>query len=75
MGANLIMKKKYYIIPLVVSIIALITGASFHGMRMHPENVGRYNLGVTMGVTMASVAALSFIVFVIMLILYWRNSK
>lgn len=67
------MKRKLYLIPLVISIISLIVGASFHGLRMHPENVDSCNFGVTMGVTMAIIAAISFIVFVIMAIAYYRN--
>ena len=64
------MKRKYCIIPLAICIAALITGASFHGLRMHPENVSGYNLGVTMGTTMASLASVAFVVFIIMFVLY-----
>lgn len=63
-------RKKIWIVPLVISILALVIGASFHGFRMHPENVQNYNLGVTMGITMASIAVISFVVFLILLIIY-----
>lgn len=31
-----------------LSVVSLIVGASFHGYRIHPENVEHYNIGVTM---------------------------
>lgn len=60
--------KKYWEIPLVVCVFALVAGASFHGLRMHPENANAYDLGVTMGIIMASIAAISFVAFLIVLI-------
>lgn len=59
--------------PLVICIIALVIGASFHGYRIHPENIGNYNIGVTMGISMASVAGISFIVFIIMYVAYKKR--
>lgn len=34
-----------------LAAVSLIVGASFHGYRIHPENVEHYNIGVTMGIT------------------------
>lgn len=48
-------RKKIWIIPLIVSILSLTIGASFHGYRLHPENAQNYNIGVAMGITMASI--------------------
>lgn len=53
---------------LAVLIVSLAVGASFHGCRMHPENVESYNLGVTMGITMASIAAAALVAFIILLV-------
>ncbi len=51
-------------IPLLTGLAALIIGACFHGLRMHPENGPAYNLGVTMGIIMAIVSSLSFLIFI-----------
>lgn len=59
--------------PLVLSIIALVIGASFHEYRIHPENIENYNIGVTMGISMASVAGISFIIFIIMYAAYKKR--
>lgn len=56
---------KIWHIPLAISIIALTIGAFFHGYRIHPENVNNYKIGVTMGITMAWIAGISFITFLI----------
>ena len=53
---------------LAVLIVSLAVGASFHGCRMHPENVEFYNLGVKMGIIMASIAAAALVVFLILLV-------
>ena len=45
----------------VLALVSLIVGASFHGYRIHPENVEHYNIGVTMGITMIIV----FIIFLV----------
>ena len=65
--------KKIGIIALIVSILSLIIGASFHGYRMHPEDVQTYNIGVAMGIAMASIAGISFVIFVIMLLIYKKR--
>ena len=36
----------------IIAVVSLAIGASFHGYRMHPENVVKYNIGVTMGIVM-----------------------
>ena len=65
--------KKYWKIPLVVCAFALVVGASFHGLRMHLENANAYDFGVTMGIIMASIVAISFVAFLIMLIIYKKR--
>lgn len=62
--------KKYWLIPLTLFIISLVTGASFHGFRMHPENTQAYNFGINMGISMAIIAVISFIFFIVMFIKY-----
>ena len=57
--------KKIGIIALIVSILSLIIGASFHGYRMHPEDVQTSNIGVAM----ASIAGISFVIFLIVLLI------
>lgn len=49
-------------IPIVICLVSLVIVASSHCMRMHPENAGDYGFGVTMGITRASVTAISFLV-------------
>lgn len=44
-----------------LAVVSLIVGASFHGYRIHPENVEHYNIGVTMGIAMIIV----FIIFLV----------
>ncbi len=65
--------KKIGIIALIVSILSLIIGASFHGYRMHPEDVQTYNIGVAMGIAMASIAGISFVIFLIVLLIYKKK--
>ena len=66
-------QKRIWIIPLIVSILSLVIGASFHGYRLHPENAQTYNLGVAMGISMASIAGISFVIFIIMLLIYKKR--
>ena len=65
--------KKIGIIALIVSILSLIIGASFHGYRMHPEDVQTYNIGVAMGIAIASIAGISFVIFLIVLLIYKKR--
>lgn len=48
-------------IAFAISILALVFGASFHGYRIHPENVEKYNFGVLMGIIMI----ILFIIFLL----------
>lgn len=45
-----------------LAVVSLIVGASFHGYRIHPENVEHYNIGVTMGITMI----IAFMIFLVL---------
>ena len=70
------MKNKYpWITALIISLASLAVGASFHGLRMHPENIEKYNIGVTMGITMASVALVSVVAFIILIVLWKKKDK
>ena len=60
-------KNRSWLVPLVICIISLLVGASFHGLRMHPENAGAYQLGCTVGMAAAIVAAIAFVIFIILL--------
>ncbi len=64
--------KKY---SLIISIAALITGAAFHGLRIHPENADGYRLGVIMGITMATLAGTAFVLFIILLIICKKSEQ
>ena len=44
-----------------LAAVSLIVGASFHGYRIHPENVEHYNIGVTMGIAMIT----AFLIFLL----------
>lgn len=44
-----------------ISVIALVIGAAFHGYRMHPESAENYKIGVTMGIVMISICAVSLV--------------
>lgn len=59
----------------IIAVVSLAMGASFHGYRMHPEDVSKYNIGITMGVVMISVFAISLIVAVILTILARKAEK
>lgn len=53
---------------LVISILSLIVGASFHGLRMHPENAEGYQLGCTIGTVAAIIASIAFVAFIVLLV-------
>ncbi len=61
------------IISLIISAAALIIGASFHGYRIHPENVENYNLGVTMGILMIILFIVFLVIGLILLAIYKKN--
>ena len=67
--------KLLYLNSFIISFIALITGASFHGYRSHPENVSNYNLGVKMGILMIIIFIVFLISGLIFLTLYLRKNK
>ena len=68
-------KKKVGRIFHIIAGVSLVIGASFHGYRMHPEDVAKYNIGVTMGIVMISIFAISFIVAIIFTILTRKEGK
>lgn len=59
----------------IIAVISLVTGASFHGYRMHPEDATKYNIGVTMGIVMISIFAVSLIVGIVLTILAKKEGK
>ena len=59
----------------IIAVVALVTGASFHGYRMHPEDAAKYNIGVTMGIVMISIFAVSLIVGIVLTILARKEVK
>ena len=67
--------KSRWIAALIICFVSLAVGASFHGIRMHPENVEAYSLGCTMGIIMASVAAIAFVVFIVLFVRYKKSGK
>lgn len=60
-------------ISYIISAISLIVGASFHGYRMHPEDLEKYNLGVTMGIIMMSAFVFFLLVGIILAIIQRKN--
>lgn len=70
------MKKKWpWITALAVTLIALTVGASFHGLRMHPENAENYTLGCNMGLSMIIVAGVGLAAFIVLFVLYKKALK
>lgn len=70
------MNKKWpWITALIITILSLAVGASFHGLRMHPENADSYKLGITMGTIMLAAASVSFAVFIVTLVIYKMKKK
>lgn len=65
--------KKGWIAALAICLVALMIGASFHGLRMHPESTEAYSLGCKMGIIMASVAAVSLIVCIALFVRYKKQ--
>jgi len=68
-------KKKISRICYIIAVVSLVTGASFHGFRMHPENVAKYNIGVTMGIVMISIFVISLIAGIVLTILSRKEGK
>jgi len=59
----------------IIAVVALVTGAAFHGYRMHPEDTTKYNIGVTMGIVMISIFVVSLIVGIALTILAKKEGK
>jgi len=68
-------KKKMSRVFYIIAVVALVIGASFHGFRMNPEEVTKYNIGVTMGIVMISVFVVSLIAGIILMILARKEGK
>lgn len=72
------MRKKLkigFVAAFLLSLAALITGASFHGFRVQTENVEMYNLGVTMGVVMISLFGAFLFIGIALLEIYKKSGK
>lgn len=70
------MKRKWpWITALAVCGLSLVVGASFHRLRMHPEDAVGYQLGCTMGIVMASVACAALIAFIVLFVLYRKSNR
>lgn len=67
--------KKWYIASFAISLVALIIGASFHGYRMHPEQVEKYELGVNMGISMITVFALFLLIGIILIVIDKKKNR
>lgn len=62
-----VLKNRSWLAPLVICIISLLVGASFHGLRMHPENAEAYRLGCTVGTAAVIISVIAFVVFAVLL--------
>ena len=67
--------KKCRVSALIIGIISLVVGASFHGLRMHPENASAYRLGCTMGIILAVIAVVTLVTFAALLIISKTGNK
>ena len=67
--------KKCRVSALIIGIISLVVGASFHGLRMHPENASAYHLGCTMGIILAVIAVVTLVTFAALLIISKTGTK
>lgn len=68
LGEGMRKLKKIRIFLFVLAGVSLVTGAAFHGLRMHPEDVSLYNLGVTMGIVMITLFAFFLLAGIIVMI-------
>lgn len=70
------MKRKWpWITALAVCGLSLVVGASFHWLRMHPENAAGYQLGCTMGIVMVSIACAALVTFIVLFVLYRKTNR
>jgi predicted membrane channel-forming protein YqfA (hemolysin III family) len=74
-GAAKMKLKKCRVSALIIGIVSLIIGASFHGLRMHPENASAYHLGCTMGIILAVIAVVTLVTFAALLIISKTGNK
>jgi uncharacterized membrane-anchored protein len=74
-GAAKMKLKKCRVSALIIGIISLVVGASFHGLRMHPENASAYHLGCTMGIILAVIAVVTLVTFAALLIISKTGNK
>ena len=68
-------RKWPWITALTICVLSLVVGASFHGLRMHPENAAGYQLGCTMGIVMASIASAALVAFAVLFVLYRKTVR
>lgn len=68
-------RKGPWITALAVCLGSLVVGASFHRLRMHPENAAGYQLGCTMGIVMASIAGAALVAFVVLFVFYRKTNR
>jgi len=68
-------KKKFSIIFYIIAAVSLGIGASFHGYRMNPDDVAKYNIGVMMGIVMISIFVISLIAGIVMTVLARKEGK
>ena len=72
------MKKKLKIASIACfagAVISLAVGASFHGLRMQPENPELFNLGVIMGISMLSLSTLCIAAGIILIVIKRKQDK
>lgn len=72
------MKKRYKIAAICCfcgSAASLAVGASFHGLRMQPENPKLFNLGVTMGIVMLGISTLCIAAGIALIIYGKKHGK
>jgi hypothetical protein len=62
-----------WIVSFALSLVCLIIGASFHGLRMDPSNEANYALGVNMGIIMLSCCGAFLVLGLIFLLLNKRH--
>ncbi len=63
------------VLSFILSAVALIIGASFHGCRMNTENIDLYNLGVTMGIVMIALFALFLTMGIAFAVVYRKKFR
>lgn len=67
--------KSTSIVCYVLALCALVIGASFHGYRIHPENVEHYNIGVMMGIIMITLFAVFLVAGIVLSVIYKNKMR